>query len=130
MNHTPIRPKAPTAVTADFNAITNPVIGTLSKLKRTLKNGEVKTDHILQYWENRKHISVYVPPEKVEAIERGIEQRKKLEACSRQWAQAGLHATLHPQPKDAAEKKKNTSRNSANASRAKSSKPPSKRPKG
>ena len=130
MNSTTTRPTAKTANIAENNNITLPVRGTLSSSKRKLKNGGETDYHVLQYWKDRKHVSIYVPPDKVEAVRRGIELRQKLEAIALEKAEAGLHATLNPKPMDKLEKKKTSSASSAKNARAKSPKKPSNSSKG
>jgi len=126
MNSTTTRPLAQTAILAENNNIILPVRGTLSSSKRKLKNGGETDYHVLQYWKDRKHVSIYVPPDKVEAVRRGIELRQKLEANALEKAEAGLHATLNPKLMDTLEKKRESSAKSASAAPAKWPRPPSK----
>jgi len=110
MNSPTTRSRAATAIIAEIIAIQNPVAGTLSKLKRTLKNGGEATYHILQRWENGKNVSAHVPEDKVEHVAQGIERHRRLKELFRELAEAGTLAVLAGTTDPGLEKKTKSSR--------------------
>jgi len=116
MSKKPTLPRDIKAVQAEILNLRNPVAGTLSEVRRTLKDGTPKTYHILQRTVNGKHTSQYVPPGQLEAVKAGIKERKKLDTLVEQWLATGTHATLatpatetqHHADPDAEAKKKRT----------------------
>jgi len=106
MNSSHTGPRATPAILAEISAIQNPVAGTLSQVARTLKNGETATYHILQYWEGRRHVSVYVPPDKLAEIRQGVERNSRLKALFNELAQNGRDAVLSGNADDPVKKKR------------------------
>ena len=102
MSKKPTLPRDIKAVQAEILNLRNPVAGTLSEVKRTLKDGTHKTYHILQRTVNGKHTSQYVPPGQLEAVKAGIKERQKLDTLVEQWLATGTHSnifdTLHTVP--------------------------------
>jgi hypothetical protein len=109
MNASTTSPRAPAAILADIGAIHNPVKGTLSKVAKTLKNGESSTYYVFQYWENKRHVSVYLDEKKAVNVQEGIDRHKKLKRLFDELAQNGRTAVLTGAAEDPAEKKKRTS---------------------
>jgi hypothetical protein len=109
MNSSTTSPRASSAILADIRAIQNPVKGTLSKVSKTLKNGETSTHYVFQYRENKRHVSVYVPPEKAPLYQQGIKRHNTLKKLLDELAQSGRNAVLTGAAEDPAEKKKRTS---------------------
>jgi hypothetical protein len=94
------------AILADINAIRNPVAGTLSEVSKTLKNGEETSFHILQYWDARRHVSIYIPPGKVAAVRAGVEGHGRLKALLRELSGASTHSILCGEADDPLKKKR------------------------
>ena len=126
MSKHPTPPRDKKAIQADILSIQKPIAGTLSTLRRTLKNGQQKTYHILQRSHQGKHASSYVPHGQLEAVKKGIENRKRLELLMEEWLEAETRDALAPQnhvPQDPAAEAKKKRKTSSTASPRKSAKP-------
>jgi uncharacterized surface protein with fasciclin (FAS1) repeats len=120
MNLSTTRPRATQAIFADILAIENPIRGSLTKVMRPLKNGTAYPHYHLQKWEKGKNVTQHIPIEKVEEVQKGIEQHKKLRELFEELENAGLFCTLNGMPGDV--KKNSKSSNSAKSSPSKSPK--------
>ena len=113
-HHSPRRKRSD--IIADINAIQNTVKGTLTVKKRKRADGETSLYYQLQSWENKKNITTQVHASQVEAVKKGIENRKRLEALMGELLAADTLATLAPEtkaaPEPAAEAKKKRTKSS------------------
>jgi hypothetical protein len=97
MNLPPTSPRSAAAILADILAIENPIRGSLTITHRPSKNGTTKTHYHLQKSVNGKNVTTYIPPEKAEEVQKGIEQHKKLRALMDELDASGLQTALHGQ---------------------------------
>ena len=114
-------------ILADIHAIGNIVEGTLTLThQKPDKNGIKRPHYHLQKWKNGKNNTVYVPLDKVEAVKKGIENRKRLQALMDELFAAETLAALDPEPPrahDPAVEAKKKRRKSSSPSPAPSAKP-------
>ena len=131
MNSHPTPHRARSEIFSDINAIKNTVKGTLTVKKRKRANGETSLYYQLQSWENKKNITTQIHARQVEAIKKGIENRKRLKNLMDELLAADTLATLAAQnhdpqnPAAEAKKKRKTSSSASPRKSAKPSAPPS-----
>ncbi|MCL1887304.1 MAG: hypothetical protein FWF96_00325 [Kiritimatiellaeota bacterium] len=99
--------------------------------KRKRANGETSLYYQLQSWENKKNITTQIHASQVEAVKKGIENRKRLERLMEELLAADTLAALaprtqqHANPATEAKKKRKTSSTASPKKSAKPSAPPS-----